>query len=127
MMTNKKMYLRNMETGEETEIINGTAKMECFDNDTSPVNIYNLYYFECDVKFPLMNQAAKDLFFDSPAWKTTNRLADKLNSLIEEYHAPGNTRKVRRAVQRQFDKTFKIFRQHCLECNIQYTFQQPNK
>lgn len=117
------MYLRNMETGEETEIINSSVKMECCDNETSPVNICNSYYFECEVKLPLMNQAAKDLFFGSPAWKTANRLADKLNSLIEEYHAPGNTRKVRRAVQRQFDKTFKIFRNHCQDCNIQYTFQ----
>lgn len=124
MMTSKKMYFRNMETGEETEIINGTTKMECCDNDTSSVNICNSYYFECEVKLPLMNQAAKDLFFGSPAWKTANRLADKLNSLIEEYHAPGNTRKVRRAVQRQFDKTFKIFRQHCLECEIDFKFVQ---
>ncbi len=127
MMTSKKMYLRNMETGEETEIINSSVKMECFDNNTSPVNICNSYYFECDVKFPLMNQAAKNLFFDSPTWKTACRLADKLNGLIEEYHAPGNTRKVRRTVQRQFDKTFKIFRNHCQDCNIQYTFQRPNK
>lgn len=44
-----------------------------------------------------------------------------------QQHAPGNTRKVRRAVQRQFDKTFKIFRKHCQDCNIQYSFQQPNK
>lgn len=67
MMTSKKMYLRNMETGEETEIINSSVKMECCDNETSPVNICNSYYFECEVKLPLMNQAAKDLFFGSPA------------------------------------------------------------
>lgn len=124
MMTSKKMFLRNMETGEETEIINSSVRMECCDNETSPVNICNSYYFECEVKLPLMNQAAKDLFFDSPAWKTANRLADKLNSLIEEYHAPGNTRKVRRAVQRQFDKTFKIFRNHCQKCRIDFKFVQ---
>lgn len=124
MMTSKKMFLRNMETGEETEIINSSVKMECCDNETSPVNICNSYYFECEVKLPLMNQAAKDLFFGSPAWKTANRLADKLNSLIEEYHAPGNTRKVRRAVQRQFDKTFKIFQTHCQECRIDFKFVQ---
>ena len=118
------MYLRNMETGEETEIINSSVKMECCDNETSLVNICNSYYFECEVKLPLMNQAANDLFFGSPAWKTAHRLADKLNSLIEEYHAPGNTRKVRRAVQRQFDKTFKIFRNHCLECRIDFKFVQ---
>ena len=127
MMTSKKMYLRNMDTGEEIGIINSSVKMECCDNETSPVNICNSYYFECDVKLPLMNQAAKDLFFRSPAWETANRLADKLNSLIEEYFAPGNTRKVRRSVQRQFDKTFKNFRTHCRDCNIQYTFQRPNK
>ena len=118
------MFLRNIETGEETEIINGSVKMECCDNETSPVNICNSYYFECEVKLPLMNQAAKDLFYDSPAWKTATRLADKLNSLVEEYHAPGNTRKVRRAVQRQFDKTFKIFRDHCQECRIDFKFVQ---
>ena len=69
MMTSKKMYLRNMETGEEIEIINSSVEMECCDNETSPVNICNSYYFECEVKLPLMNQAAKDLFFGGfPRW-----------------------------------------------------------
>ncbi len=119
------MYFRNMEPGEETEIINGTTKMECCDNDASPVNICNSYYFECNVKLPLMNQAAKDLFFGSPAWKTACRLADKLNGLIEEYHAPGTIRKERRVIQREFDKTFHIFKKHCKTYMIDFKFVRP--
>ena len=126
-METSKVFLRNIETGEELEILPGTVEMSWTDQDSHPINICNSYYFECSVKLPLMNQAAKDLFFDSPGWKTACRLADKLNDLIEEYHAPGTPRRERRAIKREFDKIFRIFRKHCKECKIDFKFVRPQK
>lgn len=85
MMKSKEAFLLNIETGEEVKIIDGSDIINWCNQDADAVNICNSYHFECDVKLPLMNQAAKDLHFGSPAWKTARQLSDELNDLIEEY------------------------------------------
>lgn len=84
-MKSKEAFLLNIETGEEVKIIDGSDIINWCNQDANAVNICNSYYFECDVKLPLMNQAAKDLYFGSPAWETAHQLSDELNDLIEEY------------------------------------------
>lgn len=127
MMESKKVFLRNMETGEEVKILDDTIQIDWCDKDSSPIDIGNSYCFKCDIKSYFTNPVEMDLYLDSPAWKNACRIADELNQLIEEYHAPGNPRKERRAIKRQFDKIFNIFRKHCQKHKIAYSFQRPNK
>lgn len=127
MTKSKHIFICNLETGEKMKILDSDTVIDWCNDDTHAVDIINLYHFECDVNWPLINQAAKDLYLGSSAWKTGCRLADELNNLIEEYHAPGNTRRERRAIKRQFNKTFRIFHKHCKECNMLYSFKRPNK
>ncbi|TGY77874.1 hypothetical protein [Lepagella muris] len=126
-METSKVFLRDMNTGEELEILPGTVEVSWTDKDTHPIDIHHSYKFECSVNLPLMNEVAKELFFGSPGYKTACRLADELNDLIEEYHAPGTPRRERRAIRREFVKIYRIFRKHCKECKINFKFVRPEK
>ena len=126
-METSKVFLRDMNTGEELEILPGTVEISWTDKETHPIDIHHSYKFECSVNVSLMNEVAKDLLFDSPGYKTACRLTDELNDLIEEYHAPGTPRRERRAIKREFDKIFKIFRKHCQVYKIDFKFVRPEK
>ena len=121
----------NKETGEETKICPDTiSKFSCENCDDAQIrqsfNVQNTYKFECTMKDP-DSDALKELFEGNPSWKTASSLIDKLNDLIEEYHAPGTPRRERRAIKREFDRVFAIFRKHCQKNNIKYSFQRLNK
>lgn len=90
-----------------------------------PVTVNNSYKFECSFKDSSMASSIKDLVDNIPGYKTARRLADELNNLIEEYHAPGNPRSERRAIKREFDKVFRIFQKHCYAYNIDFMFERP--
>lgn len=122
MIIGKGAYLLNLKTGEETKLIEGNHIINWCNEDVNAINICNSYNFECYVDLPLMNQAAKDLFFSSLTWRTICSLRDKLNDLIEEYHAPGNTRRQRRILKREFDRSYNIFRAYCIKYKIDYKF-----
>lgn len=116
-----------METGEEVDILPGTTQISWTDTDSHPVNICNSYYFECSFDDSSYTEIVKELIKESPEYKTACRLTDELNNLIEEYHAPGTPRRERRAIKREFDKIFKIFRKHCQVYRIDFKFVRPEK
>ena len=60
---------------------------------------------------------------ESKQYLTACDIADTLNDLIEEYHAPGNTRRERRAIKHEFNKVLRIFQKYCIKHNFSYTFQ----
>lgn len=119
-MTSKDVSLIDMETGKELKLLSGSINEISFlDQDIPPINVHNTYSFQCDVK---LSGDIRKLFEGNPAWKTARRLADELNDLVEEYHAPGTPRRERRAIQREFDKVFRIFRKHCQTNMIDFKF-----
>lgn len=126
-METSKVILANVETGEGLEILPGTIKVNWDDNSNHSIDIHNSYKFECSFKVPPFTVGVKELFEGSAAWKTACRLADELNDLIEEYHAPGTPRRERRAIKREFDKIFRIFHKHCQVCKIDFRFVRPDK
>lgn len=89
-----------------------------------PISVSNSYKFECSFKDSSMASGIKDLVDNIPGYKTAKRLADELNDLIEEYHAPGTPRSERRTIKREFDKVFRIFRKHCYSYNIDFGFER---
>lgn len=91
-----------------------------------PVNIRNSFNFDCSFKEPEFTTGIKAIFENNQSWKDACRLADTLNDLIEEFHAPGTPRRERRAIQREFDKVFRVFRKHCQTYNIDFKFERPN-
>lgn len=124
MMTNPEIYFIDHETSEKV-VLNGitTSSFSC-ETDEPPVNIHNSYHFECNLK---MDDEARKLLYGDSAWKTACQIADRLNDLIEEYHAPGTPRRERRAIQREFDRIFKIYLKHCKANNIQIGFTKLDK
>lgn len=127
IMTNPEIFFINKETGETVQLSGVASASFLSEEDEAPVNICNSYNFECNLKIDSFDEEFKKLLCEDSTWKTARRLSDELNDLIEEYHAPGTPRRERRAIKRQFDKIFRIFHKHCKECDIQYSFQRPNK
>lgn len=121
MYDSKDMFLYNMETGEKIEIHPGTTQIEWCDKDTHPIDINHSYKFECTIDSDELNKTLDD----TPGFKTACRLTDELNDLIEEYYAPGTPRRERRAIKREFDKIFRIFRKHCQAHHINFKFDRP--
>ena len=121
----------NKETGEEIKFdpnsMSHFSYDDCDDDKIKQsINVQNSYKFECTIKDP-WSEDLKKLFEGDTRWKTACRLSDQLNDLIEEYHVPGTPRRERRAIKREFDKIFAIFRKHCQKSGIEYSFQQSNK
>ncbi|MBD5241433.1 MAG: hypothetical protein HDS59_05080 [Barnesiella sp.] len=83
---------------------------------TSNINIQNCYQFECKSKDYSPSDEVKQYI-------AACNLIDTLNDLIEEYHAPGNTRRERRATKHEFEKVLRIFLKHCKKYNIAYSVQ----
>lgn len=54
-------------------------------------------------------------------------LADRLNDLVEEYHAPGTPRRERRLIEREFKRVLTIFRKYCIDHCIYPTSQKCKK
>lgn len=130
-MTPDKIYAIDKGTAKELAYqVNSVSINGSPDEPAPPVNIGNSYQFSCSFK---MDKSASDALSaliaeNFPAnfkqvWKRANRLRDELNDMIEEYHAPGNSRRVRRQLKRDFDKTFRIFRAYCKEHGIEYGSQ----
>lgn len=126
-MIEPKIHIINKETGEElvfpASSVSGSQWNPAPDIPT--VDIQTSYHFECSVNWEEMNpvnEAYKNIFYGSRSWRDACRLADELNDLIEEYHSPGLPRRERRAVKRQFDKIFLIFRKHCAKYEIDFKF-----
>lgn len=91
-----------------------------------PVNVCNSYKFECIFEGLEFDSVVKELFMQGQSWKDACRLADRLNDLIEEYHIPNTPRRERRAIKREFDRVFQIFRKHCQTYKIDFKFEQSN-
>lgn len=130
IMTNPEFFLINKETGEKVKLSGVTTSYFSSEEDKKEedgykVNIHNSYNFECDLKIDSCDDETRELLFGNAAWKTACRLADHLNDLIEEYHAPGTPRRERRAIKREFDKIFRIYQKHCQTYNIGFKFVKP--
>lgn len=124
MMTNPEIYFIDNESGEKV-VLSGVATASfSYETYEPPVNIHNSYHFECNLK---MDKDARELLYGDPAWKTACQIADRLNDLIEEYHAPDTPRRERRAAQREFDRVFKIYLKHCKANDIQIGFKKLDK
>lgn len=120
-----KISIINKETGGELNLHVDTTTVS-WDSDIAPsINIHNSFQFDCEINLPSVPQSHIKAYYHNPAWKDACRLADRLNDLIEEYHAPGTIRKERRAIQREFDKTFHIFKKHCKTYMIDFKFVRP--
>lgn len=109
--------------GQKIGLINAKSISEVtwYSKDASPIEIGNSYCFQCEVK--LDSAELLKAFQESPQYRTANALCDRLNDLIEEYHAPGVIRRERRAIKREFNRMFQIFQGHCLKhmINIKFT------
>ena len=121
----------DQETGEQIKTFPNTISNFSCDNCNDAqirqsFNVQNTYNFECTIK-DFDSEALKEFFEGNASLKTASSLTDKLNDLIEEYHAPGTPRRERRAIKREFDKVFAIFHKHCQKNNIKYSFQRPSK
>lgn len=126
-MIEPKIHIINKETGEELVFPASSVSETQWspEPDMPIVDIQSSYHFECSVNWEEMdpvNEAYKNIFYGSRSWRDACRLADELNDLIEEYHSPGLPRRERRAVKRQFDKIFLIFRKHCAKYEIDFKF-----
>lgn len=116
----KKITMTDKETGKETEL--KPISVAFSSNDAPPTNIRTSYKFECHMDIRNYYAKVPELYRKSWEWARANELADRLNDIIEEYHAPGTVRKVRRALQRSFDKTIKQLDRHCRMYKIIYKF-----
>lgn len=125
---NPKLYIIDEATNKATELNvcsdSFTPTLESTSNE--PVTVTNSYKFECSFKDSSLASGIKKVIDDIPGYKTARRLADNLNDLIEEYHAPGTPRNERRAIKREFDKVFRIFYKHCYAYGIDFRFERPN-
>lgn len=86
------------------------------------ISVRNTYSFECSIQAD--DSFKKSIEETSKPIKDAQMLIDKLNDLIEEYHAPGAPRRERRAIKREFDRIFRILQKHCAKHNIRYSFQK---
>lgn len=122
-----KLYIIDEATNKATElnVCSGSFSPTLESAINEPVTIHNSYKFECNFKDSSIASGIKDLVDNIPGYKTAQRLTDELNDLIEEYHAPGTPRSERRAIKREFDKVFRIFRKHCYSYNIDFRFERP--
>lgn len=102
-------------------LINGCDFIEAPDfrieSSGEKLSVINSYSINCDLKPAPRDK--KQLIGISKGLDYAERLREELNDLIEEYHAPGNTRRERRAVKRQFDKVARIFCDYCKRHNIE--------
>ncbi len=120
----------DQETGEELKFNPTSTSLISYDSCDDDqirqsINVHNSYKFECTIN--PASEELKKLFESNPNLNIASRLTDRLNDLIEEYHAPGTPRRERRAIKREFDKVFAIFRKHCQKSGIEYSFQRPDK
>lgn len=116
----EKITTINKETGKETEL--KPISVSFSSNDTPPTNIRTSYKFECHMDIRNYYAAVPEIYRKSWEWTHANELADRLNDIIEEYHAPGTVRRERRALQRMFDKTLQQLDRHCRMYTIIYQY-----
>lgn len=119
---NDKIFITNKETGKTTELSPVHHSVSFSTKDAPQTDIRTSYQFEC--RMDIRNYYAKvpELYRHSWEWKRAEKLADKLNDIIEEYHAPGTIRRVRRDLQRKFQKALQQLDQHCRMYKIIYEF-----
>lgn len=124
MMNNPKLFIIDEASDNVSELhmISDSFQAPLEDFFDKPVTVCNSYKFECKFKDSLVTSEINKLIDDLPSYKVAGNLADKLNDLVEEYHAPGTPRSERRAIKREFDKVFRIFRKHCYTYNIDFGF-----
>lgn len=91
------------------------------EEDIDPPSVKNTFSFECDIE---SCPDLEDLMKDCKPLQDAQKLADRLNDLIEEYHAPGAPRRERRAIKREFDRIFRIYVKHCEKYNLKHSFQK---
>lgn len=102
------------------------------DSDTPSIDIHTSYQFECQIDQESINNLSifyNEAWLTMPNYNYATRLADELNSLVEEYHSPGLPRSERRAVKRRFNKIYSIFSKYCakhqINIRVTNTNQQP--
>lgn len=115
--------LIDAQTGQKIGSINAKSVSEITwcSKDASPIDIGTSYSFQCDVKID--SNELRRAFEEGQEYRTANALCDRLNDLIEDYHAPGVIRRERRAIKREFNRLMGIFQQHCAKhcIDIRYT------
>lgn len=119
-----KIEIIDNESGTAVELSSDVKSVSWDTENPFAVNVVNSFQFQCDIDKD--DEAAKWLFNNHPFRKAQNtayRLTDELNDLIEEYHAPGNTRRERRAIQRQFNKLFSKLDKLCKTYHINYKYK----
>lgn len=114
--------LIDVKTGQKIGPINAKSVSEItwYSKYASPIDIGNSYCFQCDVKID--SSELLKAFQESPQYRTASTLCDRLNDLIEEYHAPGVIRRERRAIKREFNRLFQMFQRHCQKHMIDIKF-----
>lgn len=118
---NKLLSLGNVLSKSTINIAKDDFDTESNDYSTA-VNVTNTYSFECKINpdnsfYEFIEKECKPL-------KDAQKITDRLNDLVEEFHAPGTPRRERRTIKREFDRLFNLFQKHCKKHNIQYTFQK---
>ena len=88
--------------------------------DAASIDINKSYCFQCNCKIEWSE--LQSTFHWSPELHTANTLCDRLNDLIEDYHAPGMLRRERRSIKRKFDKLMVILQKHCAKYHINIKF-----
>lgn len=122
-----KIEIIDKESGTTVELPFNEKSVTWDSKDSFAINVVNSFSFQCFVDVDEYNEAAKRPFFSQAFWraqKTACQLVDKLNDLVEEFYAPGNTRRERRAIQREFNKLFSKFDTHCKTHNINYKYKR---
>lgn len=94
--------------------------------DIPPVDIATSFDFTCLLDGCTYNGGCW-MRMETEQWRHAVDLADKLNDLIEEYHTPGNFRRVRKMIRRQFDKAFRTFLKHCRRNRIDFIFTRTQR
>lgn len=94
-----------------------------------PIDIATSFNFNCrlDTDWSDIDPEVERLYKQTSKWEYAVKLSETLNDLIEEYHAPGNSRHERREIKRQFGKVFMVFLKHCRMSQISYTFKRVPK
>ncbi len=117
-----KIFIMDKETGETAELKPDSFSISFDTEGKVPASVKESYKFECKIDIRNFYSSISKLYSQSWECARADELTNKLNDIIEEYHAPGTLRRERRELKRKFDKTLRLLDQHCRKYKLIYSF-----
>lgn len=91
-----------------------------YDKNNAPIDIATSYDIQCSEQEKFASTT--DNHSGMHPQRTAIAFCNRLNDLIEEYHAPGANRSDRRTIKREFESLANILLAHCRKYSLNVKF-----